>query len=112
MSKFVDFLLAGLCILLIGAIIFAGVYEATRTEVEVYTVGCEVSQIAYAEEAVSRSSTRPTYKMGVRNDDFATTLEITAEQFAKYTIGDVIEVQVTIYEYMDGVQEYEYKLVK
>ena len=80
---------------IIGFIIY---YYAGPTEVEIYSVGCEVSQMAYAEEQVSRSSSRPVYKMGVRNDEFATVLEITANQFAQFTVGDIVEVKVTVKE--------------
>lgn len=95
---------------LFGLMIYAGVHECSKTVVETYTVGCEISQLAYAEETTGRSSSRPAYKMGVRNDDFATTLDITAEQFAMYVIGDVVEVEVTVYEYIDGTTTNEYRL--
>lgn len=101
-----------LLVVLIGVLIWGAVYECSATEVETYTVGCEVSQMAYAEETVSRSTSRPSYKMGVRNDDFATTFDISAEEFAKYAIGDVVEVEVTVYEYIGGTLQNEYKLVK
>lgn len=101
-----------LLVALIGGLICGAVYEGSATEVETYTVGCEVSQMAYAEEAVSRSSSRPSYKMGVRNDDFATTFDISAEEFAKYAIGDIVEVEVIVYEYMGGNLRNEYRLVK
>lgn len=95
---------------LFGVMIYAGVHECSKTVVETYTVGCEISQLAYAEETTGRSSSRPAYKMGVRNDNFATTFDITAEQFAMYVIGDVVEVEVTVYEYKDGTIKNEYRL--
>lgn len=101
-----------LLVVLVGVLICGAVYECSATEVETYTVGCEVSQMAYAEETVSRSTSRPSYKMGVRNDDFATTFDISAEEFAKYAIGDIVEVEVTVYEYIGGTLQNEYKLVK
>jgi hypothetical protein len=108
-------LLMGLLVLLLVALlvtlIFDAVYSCSATEVETYTVGCEVTQMAYAEEATGRSSSRPAYKMGVRNDDFATTFDISAEEFAKYAVGDVVEVEVTVYEYMDGSLDNRYELV-
>ena len=76
-------------VFLIGFLIWMG---TGWTEIEVYSVGCEVSQMAYAEEAVSRSQTKPVYKMGVRNDEFATTLDINSNQFAQFMVGDVVEV--------------------
>lgn len=97
---------------LIGGLICGAVYECSATEIETYTVGCAVSQMAYAEETMSRSSSRPSYKMGVRNDDFSATFNISAEEFAKYAIGDIVEVEVIVYEYMDGTLQNEYRLVK
>ncbi len=100
-----------LAILVVGGLALGVFATITRVEVEVYTVGAEVSQMAYAEETVSRSSSRPVYKMGVRNDEFAYTFDITDAQFAKYAVGDVVEVEVTIWEYFDGELSYEYKLI-
>ena len=115
-GDFFYYLFLGVVILLIIAIIvgmtWVAIYHSSKTEVETYTVGCEVSQMAYAEEQISRTSSRPVYKMGVRNDDFATTFDITNAQFAKYAIGDVVEVEVTVYEYRDGMHRNQYKLVE
>lgn len=83
----------------------------TPTEVETYTVGCEISQMAYAEETISHFDSRPVYRVGVRNDDFATTFEISPEQFAKYSVGDVVEVEVTTWEEFDGNQYQTYRIV-
>jgi hypothetical protein len=49
--------------------------------------------------------------MGVRNDDFSATIDISAEQFAKYTIGEIVEVEVTVSEHFDGRITYTYKLI-
>ena len=96
---------------LIGLLVCGIMYDNSITVVETYTVGCEVSQMAYAEEATGRSRSKPVYKMGVRNDDFATTIDITGEQFAMFVIGDVVEIKVTIYEYLGGYQETGYELI-
>lgn len=106
-----DTMMIILIVLVIGGLAVGVFATMTRVEVEVYTVGAEVSQMAYAEEAVSRSQSRPVYKMGVRNDEFAYTFDITDTQFAKYAVGDVVEVEVTIWEYFDGEFVYEYKLI-
>jgi hypothetical protein len=100
-----------LIMLVIGGMAIGMFATMTKVEVEVYTVGAEVSQMAYAEETVNRHQSRPVYKMGVRNDEFAHTFNITDTQFAKYAIGDVVEVEVTIWEYFDGEFVYEYKLI-
>lgn len=85
--------------------------KANTVEVETYTVGCEVSQMSYAEKSVGRSS-YSVYKMGVRNDDFATTFEISASDFARYVVGDVVEIEVVVLESPIDGQWTEYKLVK
>lgn len=84
---------------------------ATTAEVESYTVGCEVTQLAYAEKSVSRTDSRAVYKMGVRNDDFATTIEVSSADFARYVVGDVVEVEVTVLANCFG-ERTEYNLVK
>lgn len=101
----------GMCAVL-SFLIWAFIAEMSMYEVETYSVGCEVSQMAYAEEQVNWSETRPAYKMGVRCDDFSTVFEITAEQFAQYTVGEIVEVEVTIKasDLMDR-QRQEYKLL-
>ena len=87
-------------------------YDTAKTEeVEVFSVGCEVSQMVYAEEATGRSTSRPVYKMGVRNDEFAAVLDITDTQFAKYVVGDIVEVEVRVYESGLGTLNYEHKLL-
>jgi hypothetical protein len=48
----------------------------------------------------------------VRNDEFATTLVITNEQFARYTVGEIVEVEVTVWERNNnGEISYTYKLI-
>lgn len=115
MSKIKNFIIIAIAgVLMVGCLYLLGVCvycEASKQEVEVFSVGCEVSQMAYAEEAVSRSSSRPVYKMGVRNDEFAATIEITDTQFAKYVVGDIVEVEVRVYESGLGTFTYEYKLL-
>lgn len=115
LKKITDFIV---CVIAIAAIGFCGMaltaicYDTAKTEeVEVFSVGCEVSQMVYAEETVNRSTSRPVYKMGVRNDEFAVVLDITDTQFAKYVVGDIVEVEVRVYESGLGAITYEYKLL-
>jgi hypothetical protein len=97
-------------LLFVSFVLFIG-YSEHEEEIERYSVGCEVTQMAYAEESVSRSHSKPVYKMGVRNDDFATTLNVTGEQFAQFVVGDVVEVEVRVIEFTGGERIYEYKLL-
>ena len=106
-----DVFMAVMCFLVICLLCFLVFIYVGQTEVEVYSVGCEVSQMAYAEEQISRSQSKPVYKMGVRNDDFATTLDITSNQFAQFAIGDIVEVEVTVMENAFGELYNTYRLL-
>jgi hypothetical protein len=106
-----DVFMTVMCILLVGLICFMIFVSVNQTEVEIYSVGCEVSQMAYAEETVSRTQSKPVYKMGVRNDDFAVTLDITSNQFAQFAVGDIVEVEVTVMENAFGELYNTYKLL-
>jgi hypothetical protein len=106
-----DVFMTVMCLLVVGLLVFLIFIGVNQTEVEIYSVGCEVSQMAYAEETVSRTQSRPVYKMGVRNDDFATTLDITSDQFAQFMVGDIVEVEVTVMENAFGELYNTYKLL-
>ena len=106
-----DVFMIVICILVVGLLVFGVYIENNQTEVEIYSVGCEVSQMAYAEETVNRTQSRPVYKMGVRNDDFAVTLDVTSDQFAQFMVGDIVEVEVTVMENAFGGLYNTYKLL-
>ena len=114
MRSRMDFIDVVMTLVIVAIIVVAvsAIYCVEVAEViQTYSVGCEVSQLAYAEETVSRSSSRPVYKMGVRCDDFAATLDITAAQFAQFMIGDIVEVEVAEIETVGGSIIYEYRLL-
>ena len=106
-----DVFMTVMCLLVVGLLCFLIFIGVNQTEVEIYSVGCEVSQMAYAEETVSRVKSKPVYKMGVRCDDFATTLEVTSNQFAQFMVGDIVEVEVTVMENAFGELYNTYKLL-
>ena len=106
-----DLFMIVMCILVVGLLVFLIFIGVNQTEVEIYSVGCEVSQMAYAEETISRVKSKPVYKMGVRCDDFATTLEVTSNQFAQFMVGDIVEVEVTVMENAFGELYNTYKLL-
>ena len=106
-----DLFMIAMCILVVGLLVFLIFISVNQTEIEIYSVGCEVSQMAYAEETVSRVKSKPVYKMGVRCDDFATTLEVTSNQFAQFMVGDIVEVEVTVMENAFGELYNTYKLL-
>ena len=114
MDKFLSAILLAVVIIglfLLGVAGVAAYQEITKTEVETHTVGCEVTKTAYAEETTGTLTSRPSYIMGVRCDDFSTTFEINGEQYAKYNENDIVEVEVTVWEYSDGTLKNTYKLV-
>ena len=106
-----DLFMIVMCILIVGLLVFGLYIGCNQTEIEIYSVGCEVSQMAYAEEIISRSQSKPVYKMGVQNDDFAVTLDITSNQFAQFAIGDIVEVEVTVMENAFGELYNTYRLL-
>ena len=108
---FIDVIMIMIIVAAVAFVVYASYWVEGAEVVQTYSVGCEVSQLAYAEETVTRSSSRPVYKMGVRCDDFATTLNITSSQFAQFMVGDIVEIEVTEIETVRGDIVYEYKLL-
>jgi NOL1/NOP2/fmu family ribosome biogenesis protein len=113
-DTFCDYLpfivLALFLVILVGGLLVSTVVEISKTEVETYITGCDVTQVVYAEKVSGRTS-KPSYKMGICNDEICATVDITAEQFAMFSVGDTVRVQVTIYEKLDGTQEISYKIL-
>lgn len=110
-TNFFKAFLTAFIIIIVGVTSLMFFWHMAQTEVENYSVVCEVSHMAYAEEQVSRSNSEPMYKMGVRNDEFATTLTITPEQFAQFSVGDIVEVEVTVMEYLFDYRHSFYRLL-
>lgn len=107
----VAIILVALCVVIIVSLISFNQYDATKVEIERYIEHCEISQMVYAEEATSRSTTRPVYKMGVRCDKFSTTLEISEQQFAQFMVSEQVSIEVVVFEYEDGKQTMTYSIV-
>ena len=103
-------LLALVGLVLLGSLVHGLIYEGSKTEVASYTTTCEITQMVCTEEVVTNSSSKAVYRMGVKCDDFASTFQITDEQFALYAIGDDVEVVTTVFQYRDGKQIQEHKL--
>lgn len=70
-------------------------------EAETYTIGCEISNM---DIIVNGSSIRK-HIISVRNDEFAATIDVDAETYAKYTEGEIVEVEVTVKENKDGTEQ-------
>lgn len=88
------------------AIIFSA---ATLEEIETYTVGAEISHMDYSAYHVKNSGTRTKYIIAVRNDEFATVFEVSGSEYAKKSVGDIVEVEVEITADLFGeYTEYNY----
>lgn len=102
MKKFLDELsmvIAVLvCVFLLGVMVWFTYHNVTDKlttyEVERYTVGAEVTHSDYTSYYKKNSGTITNYVLGVRNDDFSTVFNVSAETYAKYAVGDVVEVEV------------------
>lgn len=83
---------------LLSLLVFFGVQElrdwATTEVVETYIVGAEVSHSDYASYYQKNHGTITRYVLGVRNDDFSTVFNVDASVWAKYAVGDIVEVEV------------------
>lgn len=100
--------------LFVGLIMYAVnqmTVEYSKTEIDSYTEVFEISQLAYSEEQFSETTSNPVYRAGIRNKDTAITIRITNEEFARYTIGEKVLVEVTVYGYSDGHQSKGYKII-
>lgn len=67
------------------------VADTQKTEVETYTVGCEVAFKEYNEKM------RECY-LFVRNDDFMDMVMVDSDTFDEYKEGDIVEVEVRVME--------------
>lgn len=102
MKKFLDnslMVMATLATIFLLGLLVCGAYHGivdklTTYEVERYTVGAEVSHSDYTSYYKKNSGTITKYVLAVRNDDFSTVFNVSAETYAKYAVGDVVEVEV------------------
>lgn len=102
MKKFLEnsviVILSLISVFLIGLSVWLVYFEIVRKvttyEVESYTVGAEVTHSDYTSYYKKNSGTITKYVLAVRNDDFSTVFNVSAETYAKYAVGDVVEVEV------------------
>ena len=86
--------------LFVGLIMYAVnqmTVEYSKTEIDSYTEVFEISQLAYSEDQFSETTSNPVYRAGIRNKNTAITIRITSEEFARYTVGEKVLVEVTVY---------------
>ena len=102
MKKFFDNVLMVMavliCVFLLGVMVWFTYHNVadklTTYEVERYTVGAEVSHSDYTSYYQKNNGTITKYVIAVRNNDFSTVFNVSAETYAKYAVGDVVEVEV------------------
>lgn len=116
MDKRILFIILALLIvgLFVGLLIYAVMQmnlEYSKTEVDSYIEVFEISQLAYSEEQFSETTSSPVYRAGIRNENTAVTIRISSEDFARYTVGEIVTVKVTVYGYSDGSQGKEYTIL-
>jgi hypothetical protein len=80
---------------------------STPVDEKIFIVECEITQLDFA---VKQSVTR--YIMGFRSENgFSGVAPITAEQYAWYSIGDTVQIEVTQKTYRDGSIENSCKII-
>lgn len=102
MKKFLEnsviVILSLISVFLIGLSVWLVYFEIVRKvttyEVESYTVGAEVTHSDYTSYYQKREGTITKYVLAVRNDNFSTVFNVSAETYAKYAVGDMVEVEV------------------
>lgn len=102
MKKFLEnsviVILSLISVFLIGLSVWLVYFEIVRKvttyEVESYTVGAEVTHSDYTSYYQKREGTITKYVLAVRNDNFSTVFNVSAETYAKYAVSDVVEVEV------------------
>lgn len=101
----------GIILLIIGAILFAiigGLLDCFLTKVvDEYTVDCEVTQLDFGQGKSFKS-----YVMGVKCEEFSRTLRINSNEYAYYSVGDIVKVKVTVTKgFIFKDLNYSYRLV-
>ena len=79
-------------------------------EVERFSVGAEISHLdRVTYHNANTVETKTQYFVSVRNDDFSAEFEITSEQYANRVVGDIVEIEVTVWENEQGEISYTHK---
>ena len=97
-------------IALIGIITISVVEWTTQEEVETYTIGMEVIEKDYSVYYVKNSGTRTEYILNLRGSGHAIVMKVNEQTYAKYAVGELLEVEVIELESALGTHV-EYKIV-
>lgn len=72
--------------------------DITTKEVETYTVGMEIIEKDYSTYYVKNSGTRTNYILNVRGSGESFVEKVGEQTYAKYAVGDIVEVEVRVME--------------
>lgn len=97
-------------IALIGIITISVVEWTTQEEVETYTIGMEVIEKDYSVYYVKNSGTRTEYILNLRGSGHAIVMKVNEQTYAKYAVGELLEVEVIELESALGTHV-EYRIV-
>ena len=81
-------------IALIGIITLTVIEWTTQEEVETYTIGMEIIEKDYSVYYVKNSGTRTKYILNLRGSGHAIVMEVNEPTYAKYAVGELLEVEV------------------
>lgn len=82
-------------IALIGIITLTVIEWTTQEEVETYTIGMEIIEKDYSVYYVKNSGTRTKYILNLRGSGHAIVMNVDEQTYAKYAVGELLEVEVT-----------------
>ena len=95
---------------LIGIITLTVIEWTTQEEVETYTIGMEIIEKDYSVYYVKNSGTRTKYILNLRGSGHAIVMNVGEQTYAKYAVGELLEVEVTELESALST-DIEYKIV-
>lgn len=87
-------------------------YMGAETEVETYIVGMEIIEKDFSSYYKTYEGEQTTYVINAKGSDEAFVQEVSSEIYAKYEVGEVVDVEVTVFENNLGEFRKEYEIKK
>lgn len=94
-------------ILLVLSVVFCISCNVYHEEVDRYTAACEITNITATDDSTAG---RTDYVMGFRCEKHSGVIEITAEQYGKYAVGETVTIEITEKKTAYGL-EYNYEIM-
>lgn len=100
-----------ICFLAIVVIAFAItilIFNSSEEEIiDTRVLSCEISNTDYS-TAWSRATSYVSYIIAVRNEGFSATIKVDADTWARYAVGDTVDVKITTWQWREDTwEEYE-----